>query len=108
MNNMYNIVEELCVEKGVNVTQMCREAGIPRATMTELKMGRTEKLSTMNLEKLATYFGMSIDDLLNGQKEKLTPNKGSERNYGDSVLMDAFKQADASTQEAILLLLKLK
>mgnify|MGYP003295245575 CR=1 FL=1 len=42
------------------------------------------------------------------QQKKPTPENGSERNYGDSVLMDAFKQADQSTQEAILLLLKLK
>ena len=108
MSNMYNIIEELCSERGVSITQLCREAGVPRATLTELKMGRTKTLGPKNLEKLATYFEVPIEGILNGNKKKPTPENGSERNYGDSVLMDAFKRADESTQEAILLLLKLK
>lgn len=107
MDNMYNIIEELCSTKGVNITQMCQEAAIPRATLTELKMGRTQTLGPKNLQKLSTYFEVPMDYFL-GNKKMPTPKSGSERNYGDSVLMDAFKQADESTQEAILLLLKLK
>lgn len=107
MSEMYNIIEELCLQKGVNITQMCQEAGIPRATITELKKGRTQTLGPKNLDKLATYFEVSMEYFL-GNKKKPTPENGSERNYGDSVLMDAFKRADESTQEAILLLLKLK
>lgn len=107
MGDMYNIIEELCLNKGVNITQMCQEATIPRATLTELKKGRTQTLGPKNLEKLATYFEVPMEYFL-GNKKKPTPENGSERNYGDSVLMDAFKRADESTQEAILLLLKLK
>ena len=107
MGEMYKIIEELCAAKGVNITQMCREAGVHRSTVSELKQGRTQVLGPKNLEKLATYFDVSIEYFL-GNKKKPTPENGSERNYGDSVLMDAFKQADESTQEAILRLLKLK
>lgn len=107
MSEMYNIIEELCLQKGVNITQMCQEAGVPRATITELKKGRTQTLGSKNLEKLSTYFEVSMEYFF-GNKKKPAPNDGSERNYGDSVLMDAFKQADQSTQEAILLLLKLR
>lgn len=107
MSEMYNIIEELCLQKGVNITQMCQEADIARATLTELKKGRTQTLGPKNLDKLATYFEVSMEYFL-GNKKKLTPENGSERDYRDSVLMDAFKRADESTQEAILLLLKLK
>ena len=107
MVNMYNIIEELCAEKGVNITQMCREAGVHRSTVSELKQGRTKTLGSKNLEKLSEYFGVPIDYFL-GNKKKPTPASGSERNYEDSVLMDAFKRADESTHEAILILLKLK
>ena len=107
MSEMYNIIEELCAERGVNITQMCKEAAVPRATLSELKMGRTLTLGPKNMEKLATYFGVPMEYFL-GNKKKPTPENGSERNYGDSVLMDAFKRADESTQQAILLLLKLK
>ena len=107
MSNMYDIIEELCSEKGVNITQMCQEATVPRATITELKKGRTQVLGPKNIEKLATYFEVPMEYFF-GNKKKPTPENGSERDYGDSVLMDAFKRADESTQEAILLLLKLK
>ena len=107
MSEMYNIIEELCSEKGVTITAMCREAGIPRATLSELKQGRTKTLGSKTVDKLATYFEVPMEYFF-GNKKKPTPENGSERNYGDSVLMDAFKQADQSTQEAILLLLKLK
>lgn len=107
MYEMHSIIEELCAEKGVNITQMCREAGVNRSTVSELKQGRTKTLGSKNLEKLAAYFEVPVDYFL-GNKKKPTPETGSERNYGDSVLMDAFKRADESTQQAILLLLKLK
>ena len=107
MYEMHKIIEEICAEKGVNITQMCREAGVNRSTVSELKQGRTKTLGSKNLERLATYFEVPIEYFL-GNKKKPTPENGSERNYGDSVLMDAFKRADESTQEAILLLLKLK
>lgn len=107
MENMYNIIEELCSTKGVNITQMCQEAAIPRATLTELKKGRTLTLGPKNLQKLSTYFEVPMEYFLGNKKSPPSENE-SERNYGDSVLMDAFKRADESTQEAILLLLKLK
>ena len=31
MSDMYNLLEQLCHEKGVNITQMSRETKIPRS-----------------------------------------------------------------------------
>lgn len=116
MSDMHTRIVELCQKKGVNITQMCREAGIPRATLSELKMGRTLTLSSKNLNKLAGYFGITIDQLMNDtagpdvedKKETPTPNNGSEREYSDQELTEAFMRADEATREAIRLLLKLK
>ena len=113
MGNMHARIVALCEKKGVNITQMCRDAGVPRATLSELKMGRTLTLSTKNLNKLASYFGVSIDQLMNDQeteakKETPTPNNGSERVYEDIELTEAFMRADEATRAAIRLLLKLK
>ena len=113
MGNMHARIVALCKEKGVNITQMCREAGIPRATLSELKMGRTLALSAKNMEKLASYFGTTMDQLMRDQeteakKETPTPNNGSERAYTDIELTEAFMRADDATREAIRLLLKLK
>ena len=107
MANMYERIDALCRERGVNITQMCRESGVPRATLSELKMGRTAALSAKNMDKLASYFGISTDRLIGKDEEtKKAPTPEGERDY--LAIMNAFDKADESTREAILLLLKLK
>lgn len=64
MNKMYNRIENLCKERGINITQMCREADIPRGNLTDLKRGRTAALSTKSLGKISAYFRVSLDYLL--------------------------------------------
>ena len=70
MANMYSLIAELWAEKGVTITQMSRETGIPRSVFSELKAGRTKQLSNKYLPTLADYFGVSVDYLL-GNEEKL-------------------------------------
>lgn len=72
MSDMYNLIEGLCKKRGINVTQMCKEAGVARAPLTELKMGRTAVLSAKNAEKIASFFGVSVSYLL-GKEEKEKP-----------------------------------
>ena len=64
LNNMYKRIEDLCKEKGVNITAMCREAGVPRSNLSDLKHGRTTALATVNLHRIATYFNVTIGVLL--------------------------------------------
>lgn len=59
--NMYEKIQELCDEKGIKIASLCRDAGIPKSTISELKQGRTKTLSTQNLSKIAQYFGVSLD-----------------------------------------------
>ena len=108
MNEMYKRIEDLCKEKGVNMTQMCREAGIPRSNLSDLKFGITAALATLNLSRLATYFDVSMDYLLGHEETKKapTPQRG-ERDYPDADLVEAFYNADEATRAAIRLLLKL-
>lgn len=70
MNEMYNRIESLCKGRGINVTQMCREADIPRGNLTDLKMGRTAALSTKSLRKISSYFGVSMNFLLGDFKNE--------------------------------------
>ena len=71
INEMYIRIESLCKERGINITQMCRDAEIPRGNLTDLKKGRTAALSTKTLVKISEYFGVSVEYLLgNEQKEK--------------------------------------
>ena len=64
MSKLYETIEQLCKNKGVNITKMCKDAGVSRGSLTDLKMERSAELSTSSMSKLAEYFGVSTDYLL--------------------------------------------
>ena len=70
LNDMYKRIENLCQSKGINVTQMCKEAGVARAPLTELKKGRTAILSAKNADKIASFFDVSVGYLLGNEDIK--------------------------------------
>ena len=78
MNEMYIRIENLCKDKGENITQMCKAADVPRGNLTDLKMNRTEALSTKTLSKIALHFGVSLDYLLGTENEKSPAPEGAE------------------------------
>ena len=100
----YEIVNNLCRERKTTITKMSEDIGLSNAAATSWKKGAIPKSSTV--EKISAYFGVSTDYLL-GKEQKETPTQEGERNYTDSVLIDAFNNADESTRAAIRLLLKL-
>lgn len=78
MSILYTTIEKLCAEKGISVTQLCKESGASRASLTDLKKGRKQSLSTETLLKIASYFGVSVDYLLGNtdKKEKAPAEEG--------------------------------
>ena len=66
MSDVYGRIEQLCSQKGINITLMCKECGIPRASLTDYKMGRKKSLSADTLAKIAAYFGVTVDYLYGG------------------------------------------
>lgn len=86
MCNLYERIENLCKKNGVSVTQLCREAGVPRANLTELKMGRQQSLGAGAIAKIAEFFDVSSDYLVTG-KEKSPEAEASE--LSDEALMAA-------------------
>lgn len=110
----YERYVSLCKENNVSPSGAATKAGFNKGTVSVWKKKYTEGVDVHPekdvIEKICKFFGCTAAWLLGieEQAKKPTPISGGERDYGDSVLMDAFKQADQSTQEAILLLLKLK
>lgn len=76
-NIVYKRVESLCRDKGETVTDMCRDTNISRTRLSELKTGRTQRLSTEILQRIAEYFGVSVDYLLNGTKNPPADGRGT-------------------------------
>lgn len=64
MDTMYGIIEQLCAERGIKPGKLCAELGISRGIISDLKAGRTKKLSAENVAKISSYFGVSADYLL--------------------------------------------
>lgn len=64
--NLYETIMDLCEKKGITAYRMCKDAGIQPSVITDLKMGRQKSLSSANIEKIANYFGVPMEYLLNG------------------------------------------
>ncbi|MBO5199897.1 MAG: helix-turn-helix transcriptional regulator [Clostridia bacterium] len=67
MNEIYARIEALCKSRGMNITEMCKKCSIPRASLTDFKMGRNKSLSASTLQKIAEYFSVSVEYLLVGE-----------------------------------------
>lgn len=70
MSDLYKTIHSLCEREGIKDGTLCANIGIRRSFLSELKSGRTKKLSAETLSKIATYFGVTVDYLLSEQKEK--------------------------------------
>lgn len=72
MDTIYQRIEKLCKNNGITITDLCRECSIPRATLSDYKMGRSKALSASVLSKISSYFSVSIDFLLDGENSKIS------------------------------------
>lgn len=94
MCELYKRIEELCKKQGITITEMCRRAGIPRANLTELKMGRQQTLGTASLEKIAAYFEINVGSLIATETEN-APDSEEPRALTRSEIKHALFGADA-------------
>lgn len=75
MANLYENIEKLCKQRGVNVTTMCKESGASRGSLTDLKNGRKQTLKYETLDKIASYFETSVDALVSGEQKENPPKQ---------------------------------
>lgn len=100
----YDKYEQLCKEKGVKPTNACVEAGLSRGLAAKWKSTKTEMPSADALKKLSVYFGKTVEEIMDGQKEQphvpqdIGPNKQAVLNLID----------DLDESEAALLLERIK
>ena len=66
---MYEIFENLLKERGITAYKVAQDTGITTATLSSWKKGRyTPKRE--KLQKIADYFGVTVDYLMTGKEEK--------------------------------------
>ena len=73
MSTIYEIIDQLCAEKGISGSKMCDDLGMSRSTLTELRKGRAKTLKLEKASKIADYFGVSVDYLLGNEPKEKTP-----------------------------------
>lgn len=81
---VYSRIEALCKRDGVTVTELCRACAIPRATLSDFKMGRSKSLSASVLSKIAAYFSVSVEYLLEGENAKVSEDELKVALFGGS------------------------
>lgn len=69
----YDVFEKLCTEKGIKPGRAADEIGISRATVTNWKKNGYSPRRDI-LKKIAQYFGVSVDLLLDQSEQKENPD----------------------------------
>ena len=76
---MYEIFERLLNERGITAYKVAQETGVTTATLSSWKKGRyTPKRE--KLQKIADYFGVTVDYLMNGEEKSEEAPELSARN----------------------------
>ena len=70
MAEMYEIIDTLLKERGISGAQMSSDLGMSRSFMTELRKGRAKGIKLETAQKIAEYFGVSVDFLSGTEKNK--------------------------------------
>lgn len=62
-SRLYDIIEELCGQRGKNIAWLCKEAGIRPGLLSDLKSGKASSLSMDSLRTIADHLNVSMDVL---------------------------------------------
>ena len=106
METLYERIQTLCKSKGVSGSRMCLDLGLSKSTMTDLKKGRTKGVSTNTAQKIASYFGISVDNLL-GEDKNEKPVTADELSENVQALVEFVKRVPDHKAEKILQAMRL-
>jgi len=68
VGNLYYIFEKIIREKGITLYRVSKDTGIPYATLSDWKNGKSQpKLNT--LLKICSYLGIPITDLISQEEQ---------------------------------------
>ena len=73
MGTLYERLTALCKAKGVSGSRMCVDLGLSKSTMSDLKYGRIKSIAFPTAQKIAGYFGITVDELYGEESKKEKP-----------------------------------
>ena len=69
---MYEIFEQLLQKNNLTPYKVAKEAGVTQTALSNWKTGKSTP-TTKTLQKIADYFGVTIDYLMNGEEKDTEP-----------------------------------
>lgn len=89
MCTLYENIISLCQDRGIKGGKMCTDLGLSKSLLSDLKSGRKRGITAETAQKIAEYFGVSVDRVLNGTETKKAPTQEGEREVSDEDIMFA-------------------
>ena len=86
MGKLSDRIDSRLKELGILGSKMCDDLGMSRSTLTELRKGRATTLKADKATAIASYLGLSVEELLGKEK---TPTHEGERQISDGDMMFA-------------------
>ena len=77
----YDVISELCKNRNLAITALERELGFGRGSIGKLRTGNT---TLERLQKIADYFGVTVNYLTTCQEDSLPKEKSSELTARDN------------------------
>lgn len=102
MGTLYENIIALCTQRGIKGGKLCSDIGMSKGILTDLKMGRQTGISLANAQKIADYFGVTVDYVLGKEN---APTVSGERTVDlsevDFAFYGGYKELDEQDQETI-------
>ncbi len=99
---VYDKFCDLCSQKGVSPSKAAMDAGFSKSLISKWKSKQEIVPSSEVLQKIADYFGVSVDYLLGKEKQ---PTDG-ELSDEEKAMLDLFRQAGDDARRLALLALE--
>lgn len=103
MGTLYERINALCKAKGVSGSRMCLDLGLSKSTMSDLKNGRIKGISIPTAQKIAGYFGITVDELYGEDKKEKPTVKDDGLSENKRALIEQIKTLP---EDRVLLLLQ--
>lgn len=88
MGTLYEKIQALCKARGISGSKMCLELGLSKSTLSDMKSGRIKNISVPTAQKIAGYFGISVDELYETETKKETPAANNSHGLDEEFMND--------------------
>lgn len=98
---MYDVFEQLLQKYGVSSYKVAKDTGVTQTALSNWKSGRSTP-STKTLQKIADYFGVTVDYLMTGKNEQKEISLSSKDERDIAKRLESTLNDLESSQEALM------